>query len=61
MTKDQIAQFVPFGLRCKRRALVLVGAPHGFFVDYRQSYRPEAAPDASATMQAWFKKYKVLD
>jgi carboxymethylenebutenolidase len=36
------------------------GAPHGFFADYRQSYRPEAAKDAWQTMQAWFKKYGVL-
>ncbi|HEY8033257.1 MAG TPA: dienelactone hydrolase family protein, partial [Methylocella sp.] len=37
------------------------GAPHGFFADYRQSYRAEAAQDAWTAMQAWFKKYKVLD
>ncbi len=37
------------------------GAPHGFFADYRQSYRAEAAQDAWMAMQAWFKKYKVLD
>jgi len=37
------------------------GAPHGFFADYRQSYRAEAAQDAWMTMQAWFKKYNVLD
>jgi carboxymethylenebutenolidase len=37
------------------------GAPHGFFADYRQSYRADAAQDAWAAMQAWFKKYNVLD
>jgi carboxymethylenebutenolidase len=37
------------------------GAPHGFFADYRESYRPDAAKDAWQAMQAWFKKYKVLD
>jgi carboxymethylenebutenolidase len=37
------------------------GAPHGFFADYRQSFRAEAAHDAWTAMQAWFKKYKVLD
>lgn len=37
------------------------GAPHGFFADYRQSYRPEAARDAWASMQAWFKKFGVLE
>jgi carboxymethylenebutenolidase len=36
------------------------GAPHGFFADYRQSYRAEVARDAWAAMQAWFKKYNVL-
>ncbi|MGQ0444218.1 MAG: dienelactone hydrolase family protein, partial [Beijerinckiaceae bacterium] len=37
------------------------GAPHGFFAGYWQSYRPEAARDAWAALQAWFKKYRVLD
>jgi carboxymethylenebutenolidase len=37
------------------------GAPHGFFADYRQSYRVEAAREAWAAMQAWFKKYDVLN
>jgi len=37
------------------------GAGHGFFADYRQSYRADVAQDAWVTMQAWFKKYGVLD
>ncbi|MFZ0494938.1 MAG: dienelactone hydrolase family protein [Methylocella sp.] len=37
------------------------GAGHGFFADYRQSYRADAARDAWLSMQAWFRKYKVLD
>ena len=36
------------------------GAPHGFHADYRPSYRKDAAEDAWAQMQAWFKKYGVL-
>ena len=36
------------------------GAPHGFHADYRASYRKEAAEDAWAQMQAWFKRYGVL-
>jgi len=36
------------------------GAPHGFHADYRASYRKDAADDAWAQMQAWFKKYGVL-
>jgi len=36
------------------------GAPHGFHADYRASYRKEAADDAWARLQAWFKKYGVL-
>jgi carboxymethylenebutenolidase len=35
-------------------------APHGFHADYRESYRKEAAEDGWNSMQAWFKKYKVL-
>jgi carboxymethylenebutenolidase len=37
------------------------GAPHGFHADYRASYRKEAAEDGWSRMQAWFRKYKVLD
>jgi carboxymethylenebutenolidase len=37
------------------------GAPHGFFADYRQSFRADVAQDAWREMQAWFKKYNVLD
>ena len=36
-------------------------APHGFHADYRPSYRREAAEDAWARMEAWFRKYHVLD
>ena len=35
-------------------------APHGFHADYRGSYRKEAAEDAWAQAQGWFKKYGVL-
>src|ERR1700689_4655771 len=35
-------------------------APHGFHADYRAGYRKEAAEDGGNSMQAWFKKYKVL-
>ncbi|MBI4011747.1 MAG: dienelactone hydrolase family protein [Candidatus Rokubacteria bacterium] len=32
-------------------------APHGFFADYRPSYRPEAAKDAWGRCLGWFQKY----
>ncbi len=35
-------------------------APHGFFADYRPSYRQDAAEDAWRETQAWFKTYGVL-
>jgi len=35
-------------------------APHGFHADYRPSYRKDAAEDAWARMQAWFRKHGVL-
>jgi carboxymethylenebutenolidase len=34
-------------------------APHGFYADYRPSYRPEAAKDGWARMLAWFKAHGV--
>jgi carboxymethylenebutenolidase len=40
---------------------VYPGAPHGFHADYRPSYRKDAAEDAWKRMQAWFKKYGVLN
>ena len=33
------------------------GAPHSFFNDTRESYRPEAAADAWQRMLTWFAKY----
>jgi len=33
------------------------GAPHAFFNDTRESYRPEAAADAWQRMLTWFEKY----
>ncbi len=33
--------------------------PHGFFADYRPSYRKEQAEDAWEKMLGWFKKYGV--
>ncbi|HHW86074.1 MAG TPA: dienelactone hydrolase family protein [Chloroflexi bacterium] len=36
---------------------IYAGAPHAFFNDTRESYRPEAAADAWQRMLAWFEKY----
>jgi carboxymethylenebutenolidase len=43
------------------RFKIYPGAGHGFFADYRQSYRADVAQDAWSAMQAWFRKYSVLD
>ena len=37
--------------------VVYPDTPHGFFADYRPSYRPEAAHDAWAKALAWFKDH----
>jgi carboxymethylenebutenolidase len=34
-------------------------APHGFFADYRPSYRPEAAKDGWTQLEAWFRTHGV--
>ena len=39
--------------------IVYPDTPHGFYADYRPSYRPEAAKDAWAKAQAWFKDHGV--
>ncbi len=39
----------------RSQIVVYPDAPHGFFADYRPSYRPEAAHDAWGKAQVWFK------
>ena len=41
----------------KSEIVVYPDAPHGFFADYRPSYRPTEAKDAWAKAQAWFKEH----
>ena len=33
--------------------------PHGFFADYRPTYRQQQAEDAWKRLQAWFKQHGV--
>jgi carboxymethylenebutenolidase len=59
---DQIAQMEE-ALKAANKTfefIVYSGAPHGFFADYRASYRKDAAQDAWNQLQRWFKKYGVL-
>nr|WP_237477492.1 dienelactone hydrolase family protein [Lichenibacterium sp. 6Y81] len=37
--------------------VVYPDAPHGFFADYRPSYRPDAARDAWGKAQSWFRDH----
>ena len=39
--------------------VVYPDTPHGFFADYRPSYRKAAADDAWTRLQAWFKDHGV--
>lgn len=41
------------------RIVIYPDAPHGFFADYRPSYRKAAADDAWMRVQAWFKDHGV--
>ncbi len=59
---DQIAQMEE-KLKAANKTfefIVYSGAPHGFFADYRASYRKDAAEDAWNQLIRWFKKYGVL-
>jgi carboxymethylenebutenolidase len=59
---DQVAQMEE-ALKAANKTfefIVYSGAPHGFFADYRSSYRKDAAQDAWNQLQRWFKKYGVL-
>ena len=54
---DLIAQMLAELKGTPSQIAVYPDAPHGFFADYRPSYRPEAARDAWGKAQAWFKKH----
>lgn len=43
----------------RSQIVVYPDTPHGFFADYRPSYRPEAAKDAWSRALAWFKQNGV--
>lgn len=40
--------------------IVYPEAPHGFFADYRPSYRPQTAAEAWQRLQTWFKTHGVV-
>jgi carboxymethylenebutenolidase len=48
--------------KAKKKAAFKIypGAPHGFFADYRPSYRKDAADDGWKMATNWFRKYLVL-
>ena len=54
---DLIAQMQAELKNTKSEILVYPDAPHGFFADYRPSYREGPAHDAWAKAQAWFKDH----
>jgi carboxymethylenebutenolidase len=39
--------------------VVYPDAPHGFFADYRPSYRADAAKDGWKRLQEWFRQHGV--
>jgi carboxymethylenebutenolidase len=54
---DLIAQMQAELKGTRSEIVVYPDAPHGFFADYRPSYRPEPAANAWARAQAWFKDH----
>jgi carboxymethylenebutenolidase len=40
--------------------VVYADAPHGFYADYRPTYRKEQALDGWRRVLDWFKKYEVV-
>ncbi|MCT7984479.1 dienelactone hydrolase family protein [Laspinema sp. A4] len=43
----------------KSEIILYPDTPHGFYADYRPTYRPEAAADAWNRLLTWFEKYGV--
>ena len=52
--RDELA-----GSKSPAEIVVYPDTPHGFFADYRPSYRKAAAEDAWMRLQAWFQLYGV--
>jgi carboxymethylenebutenolidase len=63
ITPDQVERMKAALLAAGKTAefKIYPGAPHGFYADYRPSYRKEAAEAAWNEMQNWFKTYGVLN
>ena len=47
------------GAQSKSEIVIYPEAPHGFYADYRQSYRKEAAEDGWKKMLEWFAQNGV--
>ena len=45
--------------KSKSEIVVYPKAPHGFFADYRDSYRPDDAADGWKRLLAWFERFGV--
>ncbi len=45
--------------RDKSEIVLYPDTPHGFYADYRPSYRKDKADDAWKRLLAWFKKHGV--
>jgi carboxymethylenebutenolidase len=43
----------------KSEIIVYPNAGHGFLAEYRPGYNQQAAQDAWAKLQAWFKKHRA--
>ena len=41
-------------------SIVYPDTPHGFYADYRPTYRKDPADDGWKRMLAWFKKHGVV-
>ena len=56
---DTIEQMRSALSKSKSRSEIIVypDAPHGFYADYRPSYRPQQAQDGWQRLRAWFKKH----
>jgi carboxymethylenebutenolidase len=58
-TVEQMRQALDAGCSGSKM-IVYPDAPHGFFADYRPSYRKESAEDGWKRLLAWFKQHGVV-
>ncbi len=58
-TVEKMQQILKTG-NSNSQIVLYPNTPHGFYADYRPTYRQKEAEDAWKRLQDWFKKHQVI-